>query len=97
MVRREHEPSGRPKSLPLSENRDIIVTTNIYLSFSEETGSSFGSSSVKCNRCYAELLSKLLDHTARLNFIHCYKNLMWEEYLHDKKIRHHLFLLAPLI
>lgn len=31
LVRREHEPSGRPKSLLLSENRDTIVTTNIYL------------------------------------------------------------------
>ena len=31
LVGREHEPSGRPKSLLLSENRDTIVTTNIYL------------------------------------------------------------------
>lgn len=43
LVRREHEPSGRPKFLLLSETRDTIVTTNIYLSFSEETGSLFGS------------------------------------------------------
>lgn len=65
LVRREHEPSGRPKFLLLSETRDTIVTTNIYLSFSEETGSLFGSSSVECKRYCAELLSKLLDLTAR--------------------------------
>lgn len=38
-LRRDHEPSGRPKSLLLSEDRDTILTTSMYFSFSEETDS----------------------------------------------------------
>lgn len=46
----EHEPSGTPNSLLLSENHDTIVTMNIYLSFSAEMGSFFRSSLAEFSR-----------------------------------------------
>lgn len=79
LLRREHEPSGRPESCLLSECHDTIITTNIYLSFSVETGRLFGSSHVEYSRLYVELFSKLLDITTRLNSIRCYKSPVWKD------------------